>query len=504
MLSRRQILSALGAIPAASVLRPGALYAQAAAKLPRRVLGRTGFPVVPYALGGIGMVAHPMEGVDPADIIIRAIQLGINYLDTANAYGPSQGNYGEALRRLHLTPSDPNYDAALRAGLYIASKTGARYSFNPPPFNPGGRGPQAGPPQAGAPNQASPQGGRGMGPISTAIDDLKRTMTQMFGDGQGFVPEGAYLDCMQIHDLRQMSSVDQIYEGLAERGSSKKPERFGALAGLLDYCDGTNFTGTNPERRKWIRHIGVTSHANSAYLMRTLRLDTQDIFDTVLMALNANDRNFDSMQNTALPLAVAKGMGVITMKLFADGVMYGGPKRFLGRPEDAIKTVGKPDGPAYADLIRYPLSFPGVTCSVAGISTINREKPESDQLACNLAAAMMDLPDAEGRLRTERMVAERAGKDTNFFQEKRAEIIQPTQINTRKDGDRIVVEWNTAMAGPDPIRSYEVRAGQRVLASLPFRPQLTEAPLTTWVDAADAADGQITVIASTAMPRARG
>jgi len=72
------------------------------------------------------------------------------------------------------------------------------------------------------------------------------------------------------------------------------------------------------------------------------------------------------------------------------------------------------------------------------------------------------------------------------------------------DGDRIVVEWNTAMAGPDPIRSYEVRAGQRVLASLPFRPQLSEAPLTTWVDAAEAADGQITVIASTAMPRARG
>ena len=339
---------------------------------------------------------------------------------------------------------------------------------------------------------------------STAIDDLKRTMTQMFGDGQGFVPEGAYLDCMQIHDLREMGAVDQIYEGLAGRGSSMKPERFGALAGLLDYRDGTNFTGTNPERRKWIRHIGVTSHANSAYPMRTLRLDTQDIFDTVLMELNANDRNFDSMQNNILPLAVAKGMGVIAMKLFADGVMYGGPRRFLGRGEDAIKTVGKPDGPSYGDLIRYPLSFPGVTCAVVGISTINREKPDSDQLVSNLAAAMMDLPDAEGRLRTEQMVADRVGKDTNFFQEKRAEIIQPTQVNARKDGDRIVVEWSTAMAGPDPIRSYEVRAGQRVLSTLPFRPQLSEAPLTTWVDAAEAGDGQITVVASTAIPRTRG
>jgi hypothetical protein len=64
----------------------------------------------------------------------------------------------------------------------------------------------------------------------TAIEDLNRTMTQMFGDGKGFVPAGAYLDCMQIHNLTDMRAVDQIYEGLAERGSSTKPERFGALA----------------------------------------------------------------------------------------------------------------------------------------------------------------------------------------------------------------------------------------------------------------------------------
>jgi len=195
---------------------------------------------------------------------------------------------------------------------------------------------------------------------------------------------------------------------------------------------------------------------------------------------------------------------VIAMKVFADGVMFGGPRRFLNRPEDAVRTVGKPDGPSYGDLIRYPLSFPGVTCTVVGVSTIDRDKPASDQLVSNLAAAMMDLPDAEGRLRTEQMVAERAGKDTNFFQEKRAQIIQPAQVNARKDGDRIIIEWSTAMAGPDPIRSYEIRAGQRVLSTLPFRPQLSEAPLRTWVDAAEAGDGPITVVASTAMPRTRG
>jgi aryl-alcohol dehydrogenase-like predicted oxidoreductase len=533
MLSRREILGILGTLPAAGLLGPGTTYAQAAAKFPRRVLGRTGVPVVPYALGGIGSIAHPIDGLDPADIIVRAVQLGINYLDTANVYGPSQRNYGEAFRRLHLTPSDPHYNAAMREGLYIASKTGVRYSFNPPPM-PQRSGPPPGmqmPPgaaqgQAGGQGQGArggapagqPQGARGgqggppqggpppgmQRPMSTAIEDLKRTMTQIWGDGEGFVPEGAYIDCMQIHDLRQMTAVDQIYEGLADRGSSRKPERFGALAGLLDYRDGTNYTGTNPERRKWIRHIGITSHANSAYLMRALRLDTQDIFDTVLMALNANDRQNDSMQYNILPLCVAKGMGVIAMKIFADGVMYGGPRRYLSRGEDVIATVGKPGGIPYGDLLRYPISIPGVTCEVVGIGRINRQKPEADQLVCNLAAAMMDLPDAAGRARIEKLVAEKVGSDTNFYQEKRPEIIHPTEVRTKKDGDRVIVEWNTALAGREALRSYEVRAGQKLLASVPYRPQLTEAPLWTAVEASQVGgESNIAVLGSTQPPTSK-
>ncbi|MGP8245670.1 MAG: hypothetical protein ACLQVN_14275 [Bryobacteraceae bacterium] len=71
----------------------------------------------------------------------------INYLDTANAYGPSQVNYGEAFRRLHLTPTDTNYDLALRERLYLATKTGCRFALDP----------------------------AGAGP--TAVDELKRSLT---------------------------------------------------------------------------------------------------------------------------------------------------------------------------------------------------------------------------------------------------------------------------------------------------------------------------------------
>jgi aryl-alcohol dehydrogenase-like predicted oxidoreductase len=491
MLSRREILAAFGGMLSVKYLmNPGSVYAQqAVAKLPRRLLGRTGFQVVPLGLGGIGALRVTPQGMDVPDIIVRAIQLGINYFDTANVYGPSQRNYGEAFHRLNLNPDSPNYNHTLRQSIFVNSKTAARYAIAASPSAQGSN------PADGA------RAGRGrMGQQRTAIDELKASLTQIFGDGQGYIPEGAYLDCMQIHDIRQMAQVDQIYEGLAER-TSRRPEQIGALSGLLDFRDGTNYTGLNPEKRIWIRHIGITSHSNSEFLMRALRLDTQDIFDTMLIALNANDRHYDSMQNNILPMAMARGVGVIAMKLFSDGVMYGGPKRFLSNAQDLIQTVGKEGGVPSQDLVRYPLSFPGVCCAVTGIGKIDREKPEADQLVSNLAAAVSDMPDESERLRIEKLTEERAGTDTNFFQTRRPAIVQPTNVNTRKDNDRLIVEWNTALAGPDPIKSYEIRAGQRVLLSLPFRPQLTETPLSAAIGASEVGNDDITVVASTAMPR---
>lgn len=495
MTTRRQLLSTLGALPLAGLLGPGKLYAQVAKSLPRRTLGRTGRQVVPFALGGIGSLAHPAEGMDAADIAVRAIQLGINYLDTSNVYGPSQRLYGEAFRRLHLTPDDPHYDRGLREHLYIATKTMGRFSNQP---NPAPNFPKDPPPGFSGPwpPQMPPEF------RNPAIVDLKRSLTQMFGDGKGYIPEGAYVDCMQIHFLSQMEAVDMIYEGLGDHGS-KMPERIGALAGLLDYRDGTNYTGLNSEHRIYVKHIGITGHSDSPTLMSAIRRDKQDVIDTLLVSLNANDRLYGANQNNVLPLAMARGIGVIAMKVFADGAMYGGPKHYLSRPEDVISTVGKPGAVPSADLIRYSLSLPGVTCAVTGIGHIDRERPEVDQLVANLAAGVSDMPSPEERLRIERDVAERQGKDTNFFQDRIPAIVQPTEVRTRKDGDRVEVLWNTAYASAEPIRSYEVRAGEKVLLSLPYRPQLTDEPFKATIAAADAGTGPITVIASTAEPSAR-
>jgi hypothetical protein len=46
---------------------------------------------------------------------------------------------------------------------------------------------------------------------------------------------------MQFHDLYRMEEVAPIYEGLERRGE-RPGVRIGALAGLLDYRDGSNLT----------------------------------------------------------------------------------------------------------------------------------------------------------------------------------------------------------------------------------------------------------------------
>jgi aryl-alcohol dehydrogenase-like predicted oxidoreductase len=464
MISRRDLLRALGALPIISRTR-----GLAAGDLRYRLLGRTGRWVVPFALGGIGSVQWTGPGIDPADIMVRAVELGVNYLDSANNYGPSQVNYGEAFRRLHLVPTDPDYNAALRERLYIASKTASRYAIN--------RGSAA----------------------ATAVDELKRSLTQMFGDGKGAIPEGAYLDCMQIHSVSDQQSVDQIYENL-DRREDRSVSRIGALAGLLDFRDGTNYTGLNPEKRRWIRHIGITGHQSSLPLMNALQRDTGNILDTLLVALNANDRRYLSNQNNVLPIAVGRGMGVIAMKVLADGVFYGRPGSFSRSPADIIMSVGRPGAVSSTDLLRYPLSIPGVSCAVVGIGQIDRENPNADQVVANLAASQGDMASPAELRRIEDDVATVHGTETNFFQDKAVGLVQPTGITVQRDSDRVVIYWNTALAGAQPIRSYHIYGGDRLAAVVPFIPQTTLAPLSVALPASLISAEPVRVVASEIYP----
>ena len=95
-----------------------------AAKFPRRWLGKTGVEVSALALGGvIGMKEPPSAQHDPAMLAETALDLGINYFDTAPSYnnGQSETNYGHVLARrrqevfLACKTGDRTYDGTLRS-----------------------------------------------------------------------------------------------------------------------------------------------------------------------------------------------------------------------------------------------------------------------------------------------------------------------------------------------------------------------------------------------------
>ncbi|MGA9753535.1 MAG: aldo/keto reductase [Desulfobaccales bacterium] len=295
------------------------LGAPPAGKPTTRVLGRTGFETTTLGLGGQASLQWTPEGENPEHIIIKALSLGINYFDTSNLYGPSQLNYGKAFRTLNLIPGNPGYDEVKRRSIYLASKTRLRYA-------------------KGEPTTERPVKDFTNGlPGSKTIDDVKRTLSQIFGDGQGNYPPGAYADLFQIHSLQTIDDVDAIYEGL--ENPDPKAERIGALAALRDYRDGTNLTGLNPKNEKLIRHIGITGHLSSPVLMECLQRDEKNLIDTLLVALNANDRRYFNHQYNVIPVAVAKNAGLIAMKVFADGAMYGKGNFFSRAPEHVVRLT---------------------------------------------------------------------------------------------------------------------------------------------------------------------
>ncbi|MBI5280079.1 MAG: aldo/keto reductase, partial [Candidatus Solibacter usitatus] len=105
MPTRRQLLQVFGTSALAGRLPAGELIRN----FSRRALGRTGRWVSPFGLGGQAALQYPPADSDAADIPVRAVELGVNYLDTANAYGPSQSIYGEAFRRMRLAPWQADY-----------------------------------------------------------------------------------------------------------------------------------------------------------------------------------------------------------------------------------------------------------------------------------------------------------------------------------------------------------------------------------------------------------
>jgi aryl-alcohol dehydrogenase-like predicted oxidoreductase len=117
----RTLLGASAAAGLAALARPlGALDTAAPARvdagaMARRALGRTGHRVGLFSLGGQALLEQPGNEEVATAILNRAIDLGVNYLDTARRYGngTSEAYLGRVL-------------ATRRKEVFLASKTRER------------------------------------------------------------------------------------------------------------------------------------------------------------------------------------------------------------------------------------------------------------------------------------------------------------------------------------------------------------------------------------------
>ncbi|HEX2394431.1 MAG TPA: aldo/keto reductase [Bacteroidales bacterium] len=132
-----------------------------------------------------------------------------------------------------------------------------------------------------------------------------------------------HLDMLKIHDI-QLKDI----EILKQKGN------------LIDILTRIKLQGIT-------RFIGFSGHSE-AVAMKTMA--ETGIFDSMLIALNQWAGNTEQRQETAIPAAKAKGMGVMVMKVI--------------RPRETVTTL-KP-----SDLVRYALSLQGPDGIVLGMDSM--------------------------------------------------------------------------------------------------------------------------------------
>ena len=446
--SRRNFIKVSAASTAAlSTITLGSCKVENVPAPMKRPFGKLGFDVTTIALGGQASIQWTPDDVDPVLIILKAFELGINYYDTSNLYNDSQLNFNKAFKKLNLIPGEEVYNESLRKSIWLTSKTHHRWG------NPGW------PERENVRNRSNGEN------IQCAVEDVKRSLTQIFGDGKGFYPEGAYLDMVLCHSLSTHEEVDVLYEGLE---TPLDPNgNFGALVALRDLRDGTNYTGMNPKNEKLIKHIGFSGHANPPAMMDMIQRDEYGILDGMLVAINANDKTKMNMQHNVIPVAEAKGMGIIGMKVFADAAMYHKEPRWSRTPDDVFRQVGTPELPS-KPLIEYALTTPGVHTLIIGIGQID-DNPMNCQLVQNFYAAQIDPKgmSAEDRKKIENQ-AKSVKPNSNYFQAiEKAGLSAPQ--NLRISENKIV--WDSAIAGDDPLSHYEIKASNQVIGKVEHKPQ---------------------------------
>jgi aryl-alcohol dehydrogenase-like predicted oxidoreductase len=427
----------------------------------KRTFAKLDFEVTTLGLGGQASLQWTPQDVDPVPIILKAFQNGINYFDTSNLYGPSQLNFGKAFRALNLIPGNAGYEEKLRRSIFLTTKTHLRWA------------------KGGVADDNVRNWSNGENNTHT-IQDVKRSLSQIFGDGKGNYPKGAYVDMVLIHSLSTIQEVDALYRGLENPNADD--EHIGALAALRDFRDGTNYTGLNEKEEKLIKHIGFSGHFSPPVMMKMIQRDRTNLLDGLLVAVNANDRLQFNMQHNVLPIAAAKNMGIIAMKVFADGAMYSKEATWSNLPEHVVRSVGSPGLPS-RPLVEYSLSMPGVNTAIIGIGQI-AENDKDCQLTQNLSAAQLAVNalSESDLLHVEEMTKSVKEGKSNYFQLPAQPLSAPNEIKIKQGNEggkrNIQLTWNSAYAGIEPITHYEILRDGQNIADVVHKPQTTEDPFS--------------------------
>ena len=293
-LSRREFLGGAALAPLA------ARAFGAPASVPTRAFGRTGAQVSVIGFGGGTRFVSYQDEDEALAVLGHAIDLGINYIDTAHSYGG--GKSEERIGRLM---------AARRKDVFLATKLGARKADD-------------------------------------ARRQLELSLKRLRTDR---------LDVLHVHSLESPEDLEAI------------EARDGVLGVVMEARD-----------QKITRFAGITGHAHP--LAMKMALERHD-FDCAQMALNAARArmSFDdagprthpmgdgSYEDLALPVAIAKKMGVIAMKVF-------GQDRLIG--------TAPPE-----KLLYYALSLP------VSLTSLGMPRPELVDRNAELARGFRPLPEGE-------------------------------------------------------------------------------------------------------------
>jgi len=170
-----------------------------------------------------------------------------------------------------------------------------------------------------------------------------------------------YIDLLQLHDLRTKEDVDEIFSGN------------GAVRALEE-----------SKKQGKIRFIGITGHHDPEILVSAIK---KYDFDTVLLCANAGDAHYLPFIKTVIPEARKKDMGVIAMKVTAQGNAF---------PQISMK-----------DALYFTLSQ-DIDLAIVGCKT-PEEVEENAQLAKNFAKlSSTELKSLETKTKN-------SATDFNFF-----------------------------------------------------------------------------------------